>query len=212
MTVSEIDTFYFKFKNCLVAGINATLTLNSYEGRAQVTLSANLGHLCPAGPQQEHNKGRNGPARMRQREQRAGAGKNAEAVEASTEKVDAATQTIDKVEDHEEQAVDKDISEESTSKVTEGVSDEFCSNKEYEFGEPFIVNESDDTIIYDIECGDPGNKWIKEDVFNHMGESLEQMFQVYKIKPQDQQYQLDVFEKVNDTFNLKRRSLQTIKQ
>ena len=26
---------------------------------------------------------------------------------------------------------------------------------------------------------------------------------VFKIKPEDQQYQLDVFEKVNDTFNLK---------
>ena len=29
------------------------------------------------------------------------------------------------------------------------------------------------------------------------------MLQLFKIKPQDQQYQLDVFEKVNDTFNLK---------
>ena len=113
--------------------------------------------------------------------------------------IEAATQTTENVEDSEKQAVDK--SEESTTKVTEEVSDEFCSNKEY--GEAFKVNESDDTITYDIECWDPGNKWIKEDVFNHMGESLEQMFRVFKIKPEDQKYQLDVFEKVNDTFNLK---------
>ena len=77
------------------------------------------------------------------------------------------------------------IPEESTTKVTEEVSDKFCSNKEY--GEPFIVNESDNTITYDIECWDTGNKWTDEEVFNH----IEQMFQVFKIKPQDQ---LDVFE------------------
>ena len=43
MAVSEIDTFYLKFKNLCVAGINATLTLHSEEGRAQVTLNADLG-------------------------------------------------------------------------------------------------------------------------------------------------------------------------
>ena len=36
-----------------------------------------------------------------------------------------------------------------------------------------------------------------------MGGSLEQMFTVFKVKPQDQQYQLDVSEKVKDTFPFK---------
>ena len=72
MAVSEIDTFYFKFKNLLVAGINATLTLHSEEGRAQGTLSADLGHLRPgAGPNKHPHGGRNGPARVRRRERRA---------------------------------------------------------------------------------------------------------------------------------------------
>ena len=40
----------------------------------------------------QHNGGRNGPARMRRRERRANARKNAEVVEASNEKVEAATE------------------------------------------------------------------------------------------------------------------------
>ena len=81
MTVSEIDTFYFKFKNLLLAEKNATLTLKSEEGRAQVTLGVDLGHLRPgaAPEQQQHHKGRKGPARRRRREQRAEGRRNAEA-------------------------------------------------------------------------------------------------------------------------------------
>jgi hypothetical protein len=63
--------------------------------------------------------------------------------------------------------------------------------------------ESDDTITYEIECWDPGNKWIEQDVFNHMGESMEQMFICFKVKSEDQQYKIDVLEKVKDTFPLK---------
>ena len=54
MTVSEIDTFYFKFKNLLLAEKNATLTLRSEDGRAQVTLSVDLGHLLPGAVPQHH--------------------------------------------------------------------------------------------------------------------------------------------------------------
>ena len=100
-----------------------------------------------------------------------------EAVKASTEIVEkctAATQT-------EQQVVGEDTSAEiKGTKVTEKVTDEFCSNREY--SEQSKVDESEDTIVYDIEYWDPGNKWAKEDVFNHMGESLEQIFEVFKIK------------------------------
>ena len=47
------------------------LTLHSEEGKAQVTLNADLGHLCPGvGPQQQPH-GRNGLALVRRRERRA---------------------------------------------------------------------------------------------------------------------------------------------
>ena len=62
---------------------------------------------------------------------------------------------------------------------------------------------SEDTITYDIECWDPGNKWFEQDVFNLMGEALEQIFTVFKSKSDNQQYKLDVLEKIKDTFPIK---------
>ena len=176
MAVSEIDTFYFKFKNLCVTGINATLTLHSEEGRAQVTLNADLG------PKQQPH-GRNGPARVRRRERRAAARQSAEAVEASTEVVEkcAATQTSEEVVNCEQQVVGEDTTAEVKDiKVTEEVTDELFSDRE--FSDQSKVVESEDTIVYDIECWDPGNKWVTQDVFNHMGESLELMFESFKIK------------------------------
>ena len=46
-------------------------------------------------------------------------------------------------------------------------------------------------------------KWDIQDVYNHMGETLEQMFRVFKIVSKDQQYQLDVLERVNENFPMK---------
>ena len=202
MAVSEIDTFYFKFKNLCVAGINATLTLHSEEGRAQVTLNADLGHLGPVVSPSQHPHGRNGPARVRRRERRAAARQSEEASTETVDKYAAATQTTEEVLDREQQVVGEDTTEKvDDGKVAEEVTDEFCPNREY--CEQSNVEESGDTIVYDIECWDPGNKWVKEDVFNHMGESLEQMFECFKIKKENQQYQLDVLDKVKDTFPLK---------
>ena len=205
MAVSEIDTFYFKFKNLCVAGINATLTLHSEEGRAQVTLNADLGHLGPVVSPSQHPHGRNGPARVRRRERRAAARQSEEAVKATTEKVEkctAATQTTEEVLDCEQQVVGDDTAAKvNDATATEEVTDEFCPNREY--CDQSKVDESEDTIVYDIECWDPGNKWVKEDVFNHMGEALEQMFECFKIKSENQQYKLDVLDKVKDTFPLK---------
>ena len=130
---------------------------------------------------------------MRRRERRAEARHIAavEEVSETTEKVveSTATQTTELVEFCEEQLVGKDNTAEL--KVTEEVADELCSNEEYDEHSK-VIDESTDTISYEIECWDPGNKWIVQDVYNHMGESLEQMFTVFKVKPQDQQ--LDVSE------------------
>ena len=194
------------------------MTIKSEEGRAKVTLIVDLGNLLPgAGPQQQPHRGRNGPARMRRRERRAEAQQDARAEEASEKVVEStATKTTDRVEvekavettEKVEDSADIETTErvafsehQVKVKVTEEVADEFCSNREY--SEHSKVDESDDTTTYEIECWDPGNKWIIQDVYNHMGESLEQMFSLFNVKPQDQQYQLDVFEKVIDTFHFK---------
>ena len=79
-------------------------------------------------------------------------------------------------------------------------------NSDKEYGDPSKVDESNDVnVTFETECVDPGNKWEWgiQDVYNHMGESLEQMFRVFKVDAEDQHYQLDVFEKVEDTFLLK---------
>ena len=79
-------------------------------------------------------------------------------------------------------------------------------NSDKQYGDPSKVDESNDVnVTFETECVDPGNKWEWgiQDVYNHMGESLEQMFWVFKVDAEDQHYQLDVFEKVEETFQLR---------
>ena len=72
MAVQDLDSFYFKFKNLLFAGKDATLTLKSEAGRLQVSLSADLGHVLPAEPLHlPHHHCRSGPSRLRRRARRA---------------------------------------------------------------------------------------------------------------------------------------------
>ena len=183
-TVYELDTFYFKFKNLILAEKNATLTLNSEAGRTRVTLSVDLGHLhSEAVPQQPHH-GRNGPARKRRRERRAAARCQAEAVEASKSAEKAETSSAN-VLDNTEKVVENGqnlINKEDT--VIEYVTDEFCLNKVYEKGSKDDESEKE-TVVYELECWDPDSKWIVQDVYNHMGESLEQMFRVFNVKLED---------------------------
>ena len=65
----ELDRFYFKFKNLLFAGKDASLNMKSEGGRATVTLSLDLGHVHDQ--RQQFHRSRNGPARQRRREKRA---------------------------------------------------------------------------------------------------------------------------------------------
>ena len=62
MSVSELDSFYFKFKNLLIA------EKKSEEGRTQVTLHVDLGNLVLESGSEQPQKGRNGPARRKRHE------------------------------------------------------------------------------------------------------------------------------------------------
>ena len=99
-TVYELDTFYFKFKNIILAEKNLTLTLNSEARRTRVTLSVDLGRLLSEAVPQKPHHGRNGPARRRRSERRAAAPSHAEAVEASesAEKADLSTDAMNRTE------------------------------------------------------------------------------------------------------------------
>ena len=70
MALLEIDSFYIKFKNLLLSGRNASLTIKSNDGKAEVNLHVELDsvHLKPAQEYHHYHRGsRNGPARQRRR-------------------------------------------------------------------------------------------------------------------------------------------------
>ena len=59
----------------------------------------------------------------------------------------------------------------STTPVTEEVTNEFCSRKEYDDGskDDETPNESE-TVNNELECWDPDNKLIVQNVHNHIPE------------------------------------------
>jgi hypothetical protein len=123
MALSEIDSFFFKFKHLLIAEKDATLTLKSVAGRAQVTLSVDLGHLHSR-PGHPHHHASNGTSRSRRQERRAAARKQAaEEAEKSPENVDEVSEPVEKANDK--------VNTTAKVAVTEEVTDEFCSNTEY---------------------------------------------------------------------------------
>ena len=76
MACTELDSFLSKFKHLQFAGIEATLTVESKNGEAFVTLKAGLGHLQPpVGFPPPHGYGvprrvHRGPAYFRRQERR----------------------------------------------------------------------------------------------------------------------------------------------
>ena len=115
--------------------------------------SVDLGQLLSeAVPQQPHH-GRNGPNGGRRCERRAAARSHAESVEASesAEQADLSTDAINITEQVLEDEQNKTIEGENAkapTTVTEEVTDEFCSNKEYDDGskDDKIPNESETVI------------------------------------------------------------------
>ena len=66
MAMSEVDNFVRKFKNLLLAGKHANLTIKSQTGKVLVTLTVEEELLNIASV-----KSRNGPSRQRRRARRA---------------------------------------------------------------------------------------------------------------------------------------------
>ena len=138
MAPSELDSFYFKFKNLLFAEKNATLSLKSEAGRVQVTLCADLGHvLSGLDPHLPHDA-RNGTSRSRRRER-------AEAriiAAGQVDKVDKSTSTEipeEVISAETEEVTDAAANVDQDIDVTEScgieigkVSDEICSDEQYE--------------------------------------------------------------------------------
>ena len=73
VVMSDLDSFYFKFKNLLHAEKDAVLTIKSEEGRAHVTLSVDLGHVLSAHPLHRPHHPRNRLSQQRRRARRAAA-------------------------------------------------------------------------------------------------------------------------------------------
>ena len=137
----------------MIAEKDATLTLKSVAGRAQVTLSVDLGHLHSR-PGQPHLRASNGTSRSRRQERRAAARKQAaEEAEKSHAKVDKVSEPVEV-----EKAAGKVNSSEKVA-VTKDVTDEFCSNTEY--------SESESKEIYSFKSDFP-----EEDIEN----SLDKIF------------------------------------
>ena len=124
------------FKNLWKAGTNASLTIKSNAGKAQVNLSVELGNPFDCDHPQHVNLrhgSKNGPAWQRRRFKRAAAHETAEAV---TEHVVVVKATADgnvaaekAVTEHNIAVATEDRS--TTEKVSESVVDEFCSDEEY---------------------------------------------------------------------------------
>ena len=127
MALLEIDSFYVKFKNLLLSGRNASLTIKSNDGELDSV------HLKPAQEYNHYHRGsRNGPARQRRRlrREKARGELDAENVSKPNEEVVA-----------EEAA--NDISDPKTLK------DEFCSDEAFEeaVDENLVEN-----IVVTAEC------------------------------------------------------------
>ena len=106
----EIDFFVLKFKNLLLAGVNANLTINSQAGKAILTLTAEV-DVPPLHPRHV------GAARLRRRERRA--------AERETADVTAGLAVNNPVEEAnpnlaaEEAACDSDVEDNITEEVIE---------------------------------------------------------------------------------------------
>ena len=112
MAYVELDSFYFKFKNLLYAGRDATLNLKSENGRALVTLSLDLGHVLDQ--DQYTMRSRNGPSRQRRRDRRAAARSEKEqAVAQTNENAENANNNVEETND--QGAANNTIAEEATN-------------------------------------------------------------------------------------------------
>ena len=199
---AEIDNLVKNFKRLWQSGISAHLDLDTHAGQAWMGLRVRLGHATgPHHQHQGHQKGgtRNSPSRQRRRERRAAAREKVaeEVPRDEAEAENEATTAIDNEVNQKEEASNQ-------IPIAEQGIDEVCPNSEY--NEKSKANKTDDvneTESFEFECWDPDGKWQIQDVYNHMGETLEQMFRVFDVEPKEQFYKLDIFERTNENFPMK---------
>jgi hypothetical protein len=143
MVVSDLDSFYFKFKNLLHAEKDAILTVKSEAGRVHVSLSADLGHVLSAHPPRHHYP-RSGPSQQRRRARRAearaeSAGKAVDTSEKDVKQagVSSADENPSAVRAAEIETAEKAVEESRGREATENVAldleivDELCNDEDY---------------------------------------------------------------------------------
>ena len=207
MAPSELDSFYFKFKNLLFAEKDATLTLKSKAGRAQVTLCVDLGHvLSRPGPHLPHDA-RSGTSRSRRREQRAEARR---LVAAEAEKVDKSTATdITEEVISVEKPVEAEECLDATLKVAGNVDatekcnigeviDEVCSNEQYETK----VAKSEEEFLEYFKVLDIDSKKPEEEIVKDILKTLDSKLKKAKFKEPNEVYKFIKSGKCNGNVKL----------
>ena len=130
MAYPEIDSFVLKFKNLLLAGIDANLTINSNAGKAVLTLTAEVDVSSHAQP--HHHLRHVGAARVRRREKRAEARAAADLAGAANVVVaeEAANpETTAELVVSDEELVEEDTEEVINEARTRKVTDEASTSK-----------------------------------------------------------------------------------
>ena len=180
--MSEIDNFIVKFKNLLNAGRNATLTIQTEAGKAEVNLYVYLGdvHLPPDQQHYHSQVYRNGPARQRRRNRRAEARRETSlAEEAAVEKSAVDEESADVTENGEPLNVPKE------NCTTEEVCDELCPDEDYEEVEK-LTNENSD--IFRVIVSDPTSN--DEDLLDQLKERISLSMEIEKVKKKDKYFEI----------------------
>ena len=125
MAFSEIDSFVYKFKNLLIGGANASLTLKSEAGKALVTLTAEVNILPPPSNPHQHDG-----ARHRRRLRRAA--DRAAAAETDISEKEVAVEQLEKVKVAEEAGKGNAVLVEPIDEINiEEISSEILPRKDY---------------------------------------------------------------------------------
>ena len=216
MTMKELDSFIFKFKNLCSSGRNANLNMKCGSGKIEVHLSVEL-HEAHA-DQPLRPQARNGLARQRRREKRAAAREIAAAAEAIMEKAGAVEEPVAKPSDKEivaekvtlreatsdgSDATAKEAIENETGEFEE-ICDEFCPDEDFyndvdkpmeESSDVFKINFKDYTKTKPPEKND--NQILKE-----MERNLDFTFNHYKVRNENRNFKVIKSERRADSFEV----------
>ena len=54
-----------------------------------------------------------------------------------------------------------------------------------------------------MDCWDPDNKWVIQDVSEHLEDTLKNVFKVFKVSEEDKEFELKIGDKIGDKFPIK---------